>query len=238
MRAWMLVLTLSLGAIAQVPSINVENFKANYTQPTGSGSADNFVYEGQSYGNEFNLEIQAGELVLRSDTGEEFNLNSIPAQVSEWKKLMVEKVDLQTSMEKIFLRSQRIEYTDGEDKEGYISSIKVDCETLQKGIMESALDMCLNNKMTFYVPFVGGLSLNNINIWTDNNKLNFSIKNGVWIKGYGAIFYEEANKKIRIRIDKAKTGFLNVTGKVFSELKALENDFVSVNRPWVEISLP
>jgi PhoPQ-activated pathogenicity-related protein len=98
--------------------------------------------------------------------------------------------------------------------------------------------MCINQKITFYLPFLKGLSINNLNIWGTNNKLNFSFKNTVWIKGYGALFYDQANNLIKVRIDKAKTGFINVTGKVFAELKAQENDFITVNRPWVEIQLP
>lgn len=234
---FLLFCILSMGAFAQVPQIEIENFQANYVQPNGSGSANTFVYEGLDYGNSFEVDLQAGELVLSTEQ-DEFRLSSLPSQVSDWKSLNIEKVDLKSNSNFIELRSERIEYTDIEDKEGYISKISIDCENQSKGILESVLDMCLNQKMTFYVPFIGGVSLNNINIWTDKNKLNFSLKNGVWIKGYGTIFYEEANKLIRVRIDKAKAGFLNVTGRVFSELKGLENDYVKVNRPWVEISLP
>lgn len=233
----MLLVTFSMGAFAQIPTINVENFKANYVQPRGEASADTFIFEGEDYGKSFELDIQAGGLILTTEY-EQFRLDGLPAQVSEWKNLTVNKIDLKTNENSIFLRSDRIEYKDSKDKEGYVSSIKVDCETTSKSVIDSALDMCLNNKMTFYVPFIGGVSLNNINIWTNNNKLNFSLKNGVWIKGNGAVFYEEAKKLIRVRIDKAKTGFINVTGRVFGELKALENDFIKVNRPWVEISLP
>tara|TARA_B100001971_G_C18268046_1_gene596600 strand:- start:33062 stop:33775 length:714 start_codon:yes stop_codon:yes gene_type:complete len=237
MKAWMLIIVLSTGAFAQIPNVKIENFKADYTSPSGQGSADTFLYDNEDYGKNFSVELQSGSLILNTENGD-FSLDSLPAQVSEWKNLKVEKVDLNASDKSISLRSERIEYTNGEDKDGYISGISLDCELNQKTMLDSALDMCLNKKMTFYLPFVGGMSINNINIWTDNNKLNFSLKNGVWIKGYGGIFYDEDQRKIRIRIDKAKTGFINVTGKVFSELKAMENEFVSVNRPWVEISLP
>ena len=49
------------------------------------------------------------------------------------------------------------------------------------------------------------------------------------------MFYE--GDKIRIRLDKVKYKFIPITGRVFGELKKLENDKISVNRPWIEIQL-
>lgn len=219
-----------------IPEINVENFKANYLAPSGDASADTFIYEGMNYGNNLSIEIQAGELVLNADN-EEFRLSKLPSQITDAKSLKVEEINLQSNQQFIELVSKRIDFTDGEDNEKYITGINVKCESTSK-FYQDALDLCLNQKLTFYLPFLNGLAINNINIWGNYNKLNFSFKNKVWIKGHGALFYEKNTNMIKIRIDKAKTGFINVTGKVFAELKAMENDFITVNRPWVEIQLP
>lgn len=80
--------------------------------------------------------------------------------------------------------------------------------------------------------------MNNINVWANSNTLEFSLKNKVWIKGNGAIFFDKDTQQVRIRVDKAKTGFLNITGKFFREIKAMENDFLKVERPWITIDLP
>ena len=66
--------------------------------------------------------------------------------------------------------------------------------------------------------------------------MDFEMKaQGLKIKGNGKTYYE--NNQIRIRIDKAKVGFINVRGRLFKELEKLESDKVQVNEPWIEFDL-
>jgi hypothetical protein len=218
---YLFITLLSLSSFAQIPSATINNLKASYITPSGTAKADNFLYNGKDYGKELSLELQAGELVLNTDS-DEFRLNKLPSFITEAKSLNIEEISLNSNGETIELISKRIDFTDQEDNEKYLTGLNVKCETTQSNFVSEVLDLCLNQKLTFYLPFVKGLNINNINIWGNNNKLNFSFKNGVWIKGYGALFYDELNSKIKIRIDKAKAGFLNVTTRVFNELKAQE----------------
>ena len=233
---FILFLLLISNGYGAIPEINVENLKANYFAPSGNANADTFKYEGVDYGKNLSIEMQAGELVL-SAVIEEFRLSKLPRQITDAKSLKVEEISLKSNQKFIELVSKRIDFTDGEDNEKYITGVNIKCEGSSK-FYQDVLDMCLNQKLTFYLPYLKGLSINNINIWGDNNKLSFSFKNKVWIKGYGGLFFDEAKNMIRVRIDKAKTGFINVTSKVFAELKAMENEFITVNRPWIYIQLP
>lgn len=230
-------------ALAQLPNLKVDNFSADYRSPAGSARADGIVYEDYDFGSGPRFEVyqQAGEFVLRQEdaNGEEYRLDSLPALVYDWEALSVERVDLSLSERSFEINSKRVEYISHDGTQGYVSGLDVKCESLSKNeILDSFLEMCLNQKMSFYLPFIDGVSVNNVNIWTNNNSLQFSLKNGVWIKGYGKIFHEARDKLVRIRVDKAKAGFFNVTAKFFSEIKEFESETVSVERPWIEIKLP
>ena len=227
-------------AISALPSVEVTNFTADYLSPEGSAKADVFIYEGADYGTnaQFSLYQQAGDFVLVSDR-EEFRVGPVPAQIYNWKSVSLERVDFKSTAKTISLKSERIEYVSDKGEQGYVSGIDIQCENpLKNDIVETVLDLCINKKMKFYIPFLGGVDFNNLNIWTNNNKFNFSVKNKVWLKGYGEVFYSQTEGLIKLRLDKVRAGILNVTGRVFSELEKIENDYVKVNRPWVEITLP
>ena len=227
-------------AHGSLPFVKVENFSASYAAPEGSAGARTFIYEDKDFGNnpEFEVYQQAGEFVLNA-AGEEFRINSLPSAVFDWQSLAVENVNLSAGPGVFSLESQRVEYTDHEGKAGALSGLEVKCESLSKSdMLDSFLELCLNQKLYFFLPSFQGANFNSVNVWAENNKLNFSLKNGVWVKGEGAIFYEAGQKTVRIRVDKAKAGFFNVTGKLFAELKEKESDFMKVNRPWIEIALP
>ena len=227
-------------AFAQLPTLQVENFSASYNSPEGHARADVFVYEQTDFGSPVDFEFyqQAGEFVL-SSSEEEFRVGGLPQEVYDWKSVELERVDISSSADKFTFDSKRIDYVTHEGERGSISQVQLDCESAGKSdVADSFLQLCLNQKMYFYIPFISAAPVDNINIWANKNVLRFSLKNGVWIKGDGAIFYDEDQKLVRIRIDKAKAGFLNVTGKLFAELKKLEGETMTVKRPWIEIPIP
>ncbi len=57
------------------------------------------------------------------------------------------------------------------------------------------------------------------------------------VKLNGYIRYEEGSQQVRIRIDRARAGILNVIGILFDELTKLESESMVVQRPWVTINL-
>lgn len=233
------MLMMSITAHAQIPNINIEKFQGSYNAPNGNATAQTFVYENTDFGANptFDMFIQAGELVLNTPD-DEIRVQSLPGAVEDWESLEVENIDLKSNDSKILLDSGKISFKTHKGKESYISGLKIDCSKTQKNLVDGILDLCLNQKMTAYLPGIKDVSISSLNLWATDNRLNFSFKNSVWIKGHGKIWYHADQKLIKIRIDKAKAGFFNVTGKVFAELKAQENDFIKVNRPYVEITLP
>lgn len=245
----------SFTAQGAMPKVDIQNFSANYTSPRGDAQASNFSFEVNGdvfdFGKnpQFDFYQQGGEFVLRSENAgghQELRLDTLPQAVYDWRELSVEDIDFNSNSSSLNLNSKRIDYVTNDGQNGYISSIELVCESAKAHSKEnngdetidSILDLCLNQKMSFYLPFIGGVSVNNINVWANSNTLEFSLKNKVWIKGNGAIFFDKDTQQVRIRVDKAKTGFLNITGKFFREIKAMENDFLKVERPWITIDLP
>jgi len=53
----------------------------------------------------------------------------------------------------------------------------------------------------------------------------------------GKTFYDKEQEQVRIRIDRARAGFLNVTNMIFDELDKLSSDRVQVSRPWIVINI-
>lgn len=57
------------------------------------------------------------------------------------------------------------------------------------------------------------------------------------VKSNGHLSYEPLNKRLTIKINEVKFGILNITSKVFDELKKKESDKLKVGRPFVYYSL-
>ncbi len=230
--------TLCFNLNADVPSINVTEFKLNYSNPTGTATAKMFKVNETDYSvnPQFKVELKTPDLILKTPT-KQFTLSNLPKNILEWKKIDLEKIDLESNAQLIALHLKNLSYTSGDDKKGAITSLKLRCEGSKKDMLTSSLDLCLNQKLYLSLPSIDGSKLGNIVLAVEKNKLVFSLKSGVTIKGTGAIFYNNA-KLIRIRVDKAKAGALNVIKRVFKEFKKLESDMIKVNRPWVEIALP
>lgn len=57
------------------------------------------------------------------------------------------------------------------------------------------------------------------------------------VKMNGKIYYQNEKNQIRLRLDSARAGFLNVLSKVFDQLEKNQSEKLIVQRPWVTIIL-
>lgn len=82
------------------------------------------------------------------------------------------------------------------------------------------------------------LNLENFNLNVKNKKFTLSVKAhldiSATVKAEGSFQYTQ--NSVRIKIDKVKASFLNITNKVFDELDKIQNPNVVVSRPYVTIS--
>jgi hypothetical protein len=97
---------------------------------------------------------------------------------------------------------------------------------------------------TLNVGFPSTLSTSkfeNISLAINNNDFSAAVTTKVVINATvrmsGKTYYDIEKEQVRIRIDRARAGFLNVLGRLFDELDKIESESVKVERPWVIIDL-
>lgn len=242
--------TLSLGvgfflltssAMANDYLANVEGLHLNYSAPSGTASSTHFKYKEYEFlgHTEYDVELQGGTLFLETPDGP-IQLDNLPASLSEVDALTINDLDLVSSSTSLSLSTQRFA-TQSTDSAMDISRLAIQCsyEDRDDEFMNEILHSCFNRSGNLSL---GGFSSDGKEVLTDtqftirNNSMNFQMRaQGLKIKGNGKTYYE--NDQLRIRIDKAKVGFLNVRGRLFKELEKLESSTVSVHEPWIEIDL-
>lgn len=83
----------------------------------------------------------------------------------------------------------------------------------------------------------GDIKLTSLNAQVSNHNLRLKVKVHssltVTAKIEGKTEYDAANKRIVVRIDKAKASFFDIKGKLFDELEQMKNEDLTVNRPYV-----
>ncbi len=235
----------SINVFAILPTAQISNLSGDYLDPSGQGRADYVMYEDEIDVRDVDVELekQAGAIYLKVlDT--EFSLDELPEQINDLKSLNLAGLDFESHGHDLDLK---LDSFLGENYEGNGFSLKTlsaSCSGTEDGIdlQDELLNSCLNSESRFQI---GRLELkesgktdviSGLLITLKQNDLYLTVvAEGKRIKGYGAVFYE--GDKIRIRLDKVKYKFIPITGRVFGELKKLENDKISVNRPWIEIQL-
>src|SRR5690554_199249 len=161
-------------AWANLPTINIQNFSANYANPEGEGRADVFVYEDMDFGSnpEFLVYQQGGVFALESALGE-VSLDGLPEAVMNWEELSAQRIDLRTSQNFFSFKSGRVNYVDNEGKAGRIDGLELECKGRVKDMLDSFLDLCFNHEMSFWLPSVAGASMNSISVNAKGNNLSF-----------------------------------------------------------------
>lgn len=242
---FVILLSFCHQAFAQFPITNIENFTGNYAEPSGEATATNFSYETINFGKNpvFTVERQAGFINLRTPD-KEFTWENPPAFIDELNTLNWQNIRLNSDDNHFSLNVPRF---NGNSDEASFSTSNLSLNCAHAGnqyqdLASELLDACLNNSADLSTSAISfsnarGTTLSRLNFDIRKNKLNFSVNVGVTVKGDGQVWYEHGNKMIRIKIDRAKAGFLNVRGKLFNELKALESNKIRVHEPWIEIEL-
>lgn len=242
---FIVILSFCTQTFAQFPISNIENFNGNYADPSGTATASDFFYDTIDFGKNpnFTVERQAGLINLRTQS-EEFTWENPPLFIDELNTLSWQGIHLNSNQNHFSLQVPHFS-GNSENASFSTSNLNLNCKHAGNNygnLTSELLDACLNNNANFNTSSISfsnarGTTLNKLNFDIRQNKLNFSVNVGVTVKGDGQIWYEHENKVIKIKIDKAKAGFLNVRGKLFSELKALESNKIHVQEPWIEIEL-
>lgn len=227
------------------PESKIINFSGSYSEPSGSGSADLFIFDDTDFGKfpTFTVEKQANSLSLQ--TGDDhFELESLPVFIDDLNTLSWDNIEFKSRKNKVELNMSSLAGS------SHLYSVNIqklssECHSkkgaLSDDLFLNLLDACFNGRGLLSLESLDSInfennkksSINSLMIDTNSNEMNFSLQLLVKIKGEGETYYEPG--KIKIKITKARALFLNVIDKLFLELEKLESEKIIVNKPWIEI---
>jgi len=242
---FLVILVLSFSVLAKLPEADIKGFDGSYADPTGQAQSTKFLYEDISFEENANfvVEKQAASFFLQTPN-EEIQIENIPSFVNDLEKLSWADINLSSNNTSFNLSVGSLS---GENNERSLSlkefSINCKSQNRYEDLMSDLLDSCLNESGNLDLNSIVLNSVNkketkveNLNIDIRTNSMDFKVKaSGFNVKGDGKVYFEE--DKVRVRIDKAKAGFLNVKGILFKELEKMESQSVKVNKPWITIYL-
>lgn len=78
----------------------------------------------------------------------------------------------------------------------------------------------------------------NINGHNFKGETKGDVTKNVKVKFEGQTHYFQDKRQVRVKISKAKAGFISVKGTIFKELKKAQSDNLRVNEPYIYINLP
>jgi hypothetical protein len=107
---------------------------------------------------------------------------------------------------------------------------------------ESGLDQALMKAIDeSHDQILGEVGLKNVSLKVNGGKFDLSADIQAQISGTakstGSIKYEAAIKKITVKVTEVKFGFLDVTSKVFDELKKQESSTLQVSKPYLYLTI-
>jgi len=265
MKIFLLFTLASSLSFAQVSQVDIKNFNFNYEAPLGEGFADSFSYQKkvnnlqkvyvEKFSDVFKIKLEGVE-------NQEMEFKNAPSFIQEAENINLNTFNF-TLGEKISLGLVQGRFISSQD-DFNLKNVNLFCDrsTGSELLLEQALIGCIQ-KMTFKIssfsstPQKGidyaifealnsaletnatALSLKNVDLKINSGKFQLGADIKAQISGTasanGTVKYETTEKKIIVKVSEVKFGFLDLTSKVFEELKKQESDSLKINRPYITI---
>lgn len=253
-RFFALSLLITSTLVWSVSSVKVQNFNFNYSDGNGVGTASAFeiiTSSAQVYVNRVGTDLEfsspllegpvhwrnAPALILNSKVVVKgFNLalnNDLVANLSSGQFDSDSKMTVQNF-------SAQCSRSNGED---VFEQVVMGC--LHKGLIKvsSFESRSVDAFVSLLSDDVGteGTHVRSLNLSIDKKSFSLSANakfgvNGT-LRGKGTIDVDYLNKKAVIRVNEVKFGFLNITGKFFSEIEKLDVEGMEVRKPYIYFNL-
>lgn len=231
----------SLSVFANDFQGELRNLNITYNQPTGSATTDYLNIDQVLYDKftQYEVQIQAGSLFLTTPD-EMIQIDQLPSSVIDVDQLLIRNMNMLSNQDLIQLGFSQLKGVDPNQNQE-INNFSISCNKELAGstFNETLLHSCLNINGRLRIGKYskdGKEQLSSLKFDTAASKLKYEIKiSGLKVKGDGRTYYQ--NNMVRIRIDKAKVGPINVKKKLFDELKKQRSASFRVNSPWIEIDV-
>jgi hypothetical protein len=240
MKRLIIILSLlSHPLLARDYRTQIEQLNLEYNLPSGVAQSDFFEFEHYSFPTptEYNLELQGSILILETPDGP-IQLDSIPSFLTDVDQIKIKSLYLNHNEAVVDLKFNQFFFSkDSSNKT--IKNVKFNCpyNTPIPDFLEQLFSSCLNDRANLSLNSFdsnGNKVVSDVKVKINSNQLDFELRAlGLKIKGEGKTYYQD--DLIRIKIEKARVGIINVRGRLFDELEKFESDYIKVNEPWVEI---
>jgi hypothetical protein len=250
-------------ASAQTINLNVKNFNFSYKDPHGLGSAENFSRSGVSGAVEISVDrINTDfKLLVSGSETQEFEFKNAPRFMSDAESMSIKgfNLNLQNNL-KLSLSSGKFQ---GRVDFLSLDGVALECTrlTYHSEIMDQLISGCIQKMVLKTSEFssqsdqstlvnalnqaiisvLGSLEIRSIELKTSGGKYDLAADVKAQISGkvksMGQMSYDAVSGKLTVKISEVKFGFINITGKVFDELRNQENDKLKVKQPYVYYSI-
>jgi hypothetical protein len=249
------------GVYAESLNLNVKNFNFSYTNPHGQGTASSFS-RSQFLNEELKVSVDKLDkdfkLSVSGAETQEFEFKDAPSFMTDADTMTVSNFNLNLS-DKLTLSLGAGRFNSPENSLK-LDGLNLDCnrDAAQIEVMDQLINGCIQ-KMTLksskfqsqeaeevlvdVISFAvskaidSDVTVNSVDLKTNAGKYDLSadVKAQVSgkVKSNGNMAYDPANGKLTLKISEVKFSILNITGKVFDELKKKESDKLKVKEPYV-----
>jgi hypothetical protein len=245
----------------KLPTGSIKNLTSNYVSPRGNGNAQyiNLSEFGEYTDAALEVENYNGLLMFMLDD-KNFEIDISMLGVTDADKIDLKAMSFNHNENEIKLSASSLKANDP-DFNASISSPSINCRKSAEydDVKDQILSACLttgylslgrinfqNNKSHFYNLVDEGtlgssfkLDYLKLNINRNSFKGEFKgdVSKGIKVKMEGNTWYNPESNVVKIKIDKAKAGFINIKNTIFKELKNNESDKLRVDKPYIFISL-
>jgi hypothetical protein len=267
MKTLLLSFFMTSMAWGQVSQVNIKNFNFSYQSPQGNGTAEAFSYQQklndaqkvhvEKNGDDFKIlfeGVENQELTLKDAPDLLKNANDINLSAFNLSFANTVSMTLATAV------------FNSPDKNVDLKNMNLACDRISTfpEVMDQVISGCIQ-KMTLKTAGLstdgesgfdqalmmaiderhdeirGGVGIKNLNLKVTGGKFELSADVKAQISGTakatGTVKYEAPLKKLTVKIAEIKFGILDVTSKVFDELKKQESASLKVSKPYVYIIL-
>ena len=267
MKALLFAFFISTVAQAQVSQVNIKNFNFNYTAPSGDGTAEAFSYEQKLFetqkvhvdknGEDFDIKLEGVE-------NREFTFKNAPALIKDADKIKLSAFNL-SFQDKVALTIGSGVF-ESPDKTLDMNNLNLGCDRIGSfaEVMDQVISGCIQKMSLKTGSFSSAgaesieqavmkaiderhdadkaaVGVKNVDLKITGGKLELSAEIKAQISGkakaLGTVKYEAAAKKLTVKISEVKFGILDVTSKVFDELKKQESANFQVKQPYLYITI-
>ena len=253
-------------AWGQVSQVNIQNFNFNYQAPLGEGTAEAFSYQ-QKMNEAQKVHVEKiGEdfkILLEGVENQELTFKDAPDLIKNAQNIKLSAFNLSFANTVTMTLSSAV--FNSPEKNVDLKNMNLACDRIASfpEVMDQVISGCIQ-KMSLkstglstdgegldqalmkalddsHDEVLGGVGIKNLNLKVNAGKFELSAEVKAQISGTakasGTLKYEAAVKKLTVKISEVKFGILDVTSKVFDELKKQESETLKVSKPYIYITL-